>query len=262
MTPPRRRPGVAAIAIPVVVVAALTACSGGAADEAQVSAALAASRPVTFANDDGDRLAGRLFGPDDATAGVVLVHGLAADQRVWYPFADRLGDAGFRALTFNLRGVCPRADGGCSGGTASGDAAPADVRAAIAALRDDGVRRIALVGSSLGATAALIVAADDDERLATVVSLSGAVQIGRLAVGPDVLARVDEPKLFLAGTGDPAAAAAAEDFFNATLQPKRLEVLTTDDHGAEILRGNQSEQARNAILSWLAVYLAEEAAAA
>ena len=234
-----------------------TACSGDAADLAQVSAALEASSPTTFDNDAGRSLAGRLFGPDDAAAGVVLAHGFSASQETWFPFADRLGDEGFRVLTFNFRGYCPGGDGGCSEGQRSVDDAPADLRSAVDALRADGVSRIAVVGSSMGGTASLLVAADDGVELAAVVALSAPAQFEGLAVGPDQLAAIEEPKLFVAGTEDASAAATAQSFFDSSLQPKRLEILTTGDHGAEILRGNQGEQARNAILGWFDAYLTD-----
>jgi pimeloyl-ACP methyl ester carboxylesterase len=256
---PRRRRRLVAVALSSAALLAPAACSGRAADEAQVSAAIAASSPVTFETDDGRALAGRLFGPDDAVAGVVLAHGYSADQRTWYPFADRLGDEGYRVLTLDLRGYCPGGDGGCSEGERSVPDAPVDLRAAIDALRADGVARIAVVGSSMGGTAALVLAADEEVDLGAVVALSAPVQFQGLAVGPDTLARIDEPKLFLAGTEDATAADDAQELFGGSGQPKGLEILTTGDHGADILRGNQGEQARTAILRWLEVHLAEPA---
>ncbi len=254
----RRRPPGRAAAISLVVAAALvSACSGDAADRAQVSAALEVSTPTTFENDAGRQLAGRLFGPDGAAAGLVLAHGLSANQESWFPFAARLGDEGYRVLTFNFRGYCPGGDAGCSEGKRSVDDTPADLRSAIDALRDDGVSRIAVVGSSMGGTATLLVAADAGVDLAAVVALSAPAQFEGLAVGAAELAAIDEPKLFIAGTEDATAAATSQSFFDSSFQPKRLEILTTGDHGAEILRGNQGEQARNAILGWLDVYLAE-----
>jgi pimeloyl-ACP methyl ester carboxylesterase len=256
VTPRRSRRLVRAAIVLVVVALAMSACSSDAADEAQVAEALAASTPTTFENADGRALAGRLFGPADAGVGVVLAHGFSADQEDWFPFADRLGDAGYRVLTFNFRGYCPGGDAGCSEGRRSVADAPADLRSAIDALRADGVSRIAVVGSSMGGTAGLIVAADTD--LEAVVALSAPAQFEGLAVGGDVLAAVEEPKLFIAGTEDAAAAATAQTLFDSSLQPKRLEILTTGDHGAEILRGNQGELARNAILGWFDAYLADD----
>ncbi len=91
-------------------------CCTGRADEVE-RFALERSTAVTCTSADGVRLSGRVFGSDDATAGVVLAHMQPADQTSWYAFAERLGDAGYRALTFDFRGYCPGGDAGCSEGT-------------------------------------------------------------------------------------------------------------------------------------------------
>ena len=135
------------------------------------------------------QLAGRLFGPADARAGVVLAHMLPADQRAWYPFAQRLAEQGFRVLTFDFRGYCPGGDGGCSEGTKQVDAAPSDLQAAVDRLRADGVDRVGIAGASMGGTAALLVAAEDPRGIPAVVSVSAPQVIDRLAVGPEVLTR-------------------------------------------------------------------------
>ena len=64
-----------------------SACHQGEAIRKQ---AIADSRAVTFQTSDGVELAWRVFGPADATAGVVLAHMLPADQSSWFEFADRL----------------------------------------------------------------------------------------------------------------------------------------------------------------------------
>lgn len=72
-----------------------------------------------------------------------------------------------------------------------------------------------------------------------------------LIAGPGVLQTVSAAKLFLAGNVDGNAAATAQAFYDETLQPKRVEILTTGDHGTGILEGNQGEIARTLITSWL-----------
>ena len=118
--PARTRSCTAILAIAL----SLAACAGGPSS----GAAVGASTPVTFTTADGVKLDGRLFGPSEARAGVVLAHMLPADQRSWYPFAQRLGNLGFRVLTFNFRGYCPGGDGGCSEGSKQITAAPADLQ--------------------------------------------------------------------------------------------------------------------------------------
>ena len=243
---------VMAIAVTALI---LTSCGGG--SSAASSAAVDASQAVTFRTSDGVQLAGRLFGPAGATSGVVLAHMLPADQRSWYPFAQRLADQGFRVLTFNFRGYCPGGDGGCSEGTKQVDAAPIDVQAAVDLLRADGVGRVGIGGASMGGTAALLAAGADPRGIAAVVALSAPQAIEGLAIGPEVLQRVTGAKLYIAGLGDPAGAVAAADAMAAmSPQPAREEIVTDDAHGTDLLSSAQGERVQELIEQWFAEWLA------
>lgn len=50
--------------------------------------------------------------------------------------------------------------------------------------------------------------------------------------------------------GDPAAQA----FTDQARAPRRLEIVTSDDHGTDLVTGNQAEIVRNLLLSQLAQY--------
>lgn len=244
------------VAVAVVLVAAAFLATACGDREAEVQRfAIERSDPVTFRSADGVKLSGRLFGPDDAPAGVVLAHMLPSDQTSWFAFAERLGDAGYRALTFNFRGYCPGSDAGCSKGEKNPTAAWQDVQGAVAYLRDQGVQRVGLVGASMGGTASLVVAGQPGSQIDAVAALSAPASIDGLAVTPEVLQQLIAAKLFLAGNGDASAAQTAQDFFNTSLQPKRVEILPSNDHGTDLLTGNQSENARTLLSSWLQQYL-------
>lgn len=217
--------------------------------------ALSDSHPVTFRTSDGVQLAGRLFGPDTAGAGVVLSHMVPSDQSAWFDFADRLGVAGYRVLTFDLRGVCPGGDAGCSMGSKAPQGAWQDVLAAQTYLRTQGVTRIALIGAGLGGTASLVAAAQPASGLEAVITLSAAASADGLSAGPDVMQTVTAAKLFLAGDDDTLGADSAQAFYDSSLPPKDVELLTTTDQGTDLLTGNQGEKTRNLILGWLARYL-------
>lgn len=223
--------------------------------EAIRTQALSDSRAVEFESTDGVRLAGRLFGPEGATAGVVLAHMMPADQSSWFDFADQLGGLGYRTLTFDFRGYCPGGDAGCSQGDKDISAIWQDVAGAVEFLRTQGVRRIGLVGASMGGTASLVYASQSGSNIDAVVTLSAPDAVEGLTAGPDVLQTVSAAKLFLAGSVDGNAAATAQAFFDETLQPKRVETLTTGDHGTDILEGNQAEFARNLITDWLGLHV-------
>jgi dienelactone hydrolase len=238
-----------------VLMGTLVACAGS-GSSATTSAAVAASEEVSFTTGDGVGLSGRLFGPEDASAGVVLAHMLPADQTAWYGFAQRLADIGYRVLTFNFRGYCPGGDGGCSEGAKEVDAAPTDLTAAVAFLRDRGVSRVGIAGASMGGTAALLVAADDQRGIPAIVAVSAPQVISSLAVTQEVLQEAPGAKLFIAGLGDPSGAAtAATEMEGVSPQPKRLEVVTADAHGTDLLDSSQGERVRQLIEQWFARYL-------
>ena len=168
----------------------LPACHQGAKIREQ---ALADSEAVMFASIDGVQLAGRLFGPDTATAGVVLAHMQPADQSSWFDFADQLGGLGLSGADVRLPRVLPgrrrrvlRGDEGRR--RRSGRTWPAPW----GYLRTQGVRRIGLVGASMGGTASLVVRlAEPAHAIDAVVTLSAPDAIDGLTAGPDVLQAVD-----------------------------------------------------------------------
>jgi len=237
----------------LLLVAAVTvaiSCTAG-----PTTPALSGSTEVSFATADGVRLAGRLFGPQDSSAGIVLAHMLPADQSSWYPEAEHLAGQGYRVLTFDLRGYCPGGDAGCSQGTKDLNAAPTDLAAALSFLRSNGPQRVALVGASVGGIASLIVASQQTN-IPAVVTLSAPQVIDSLSAGTEVLASITGAKLFIAGLGDPAGAAqAAENLDAQSPDPKRLEIVPTDDHGTDLLTGGQGTHVTQLIDAWLTQFL-------
>jgi pimeloyl-ACP methyl ester carboxylesterase len=213
------------------------------------------SREITFDSADGVTLAGRLFGPDEGSAGVVLAHMFPADQSSWYAFADRLAGEGYRVLTFDFRGYCPGGDAGCSEGEKRIPDIWQDVVGAMDALRSEGVSRIALIGASMGGTASLVAASKEGEDVDAIVTLSAPTSFEGLVADPETVSQLTAAKLFIAGQADTAAAEAVEVLYAEALQPKRPLILTTEDHGTDILAGNQAGIASTEILSWLDRYL-------
>jgi dienelactone hydrolase len=130
-----------------------------------------------------------------------------------------------------------------------------DVQGAVEFLRSQGVRDVGLVGASMGGTASLVVASELGDEIAVVITLSAPDAIDGLAATPETLQRITAAKLHLAGVSDGSAAQVAQGFYDQGLPPKRVEILTTGDHGTDLLTGNQAEIARNLILGWLAQHL-------
>lgn len=200
-------------------------------------------REVRFPADDGVELAGELRGEGDR--GVVLTHAFGSDRSAWDRLATELADEGYLTLAFDLRGF------GGSDGARDVEAAPQDVLAAVAALREEGARSIVLIGASAGGSASLVAAAGPEVALEGVVTLSAPSLFLGLEVSPEVAAAVEEPKLLIAGDRDSTARATAQTLFEAAPPPKRMEIVASSEHGTALLDGQRGSFVRNLILDFL-----------
>ena len=197
---------------------------------------------VRFETDDGIVLTGEFRGT--GTAGVVLAHAFPEDRGSWADFAELLQGKGYLTLAFDFRGY------GDSAGERDVAEIWRDVLAASARLRARGADRIVLIGASMGGTASLIAASRTT--VDGVIALSAPTTFMGLSAPPEVLAAIDEPKLFLAAEGDASAATSAQALYEQSSGAKRVEVVTGDGHGTELLEGGQTEVVRNLILQFLA----------
>lgn len=228
-----------AVAAACALASLLGACAGGASGPR-----VSAGRIVRFTTDDGVRLTGELRG--GGTTGVILSHMFPTDRASWDEFADLLAAEGYVALTYDFRGY------GDSEGERTVSDMWRDVLAAIGFIRGRGVGRVVLIGASMGGTASLVAAARED--VAGVVSLSGASTFMGLLAPPEALRAIAEPKLFIAAEGDASAAGTAQHFYANSPPPKRVEIVTGDDHGTDLLTGTQGETVRRFILEFLRQY--------
>lgn len=224
----------------------LAACGGPGAPD------LEGSRAVTFESRDGVALEGRLFG--EGSTAVVLSHMRPADQRSWFAFANRLADQGYLVLTYDFRGYCPGGEGGCSQGDLQISEIWQDVLGAIEFVRSQGATTVALVGASMGGTASLVAAGQQGSDVEVVVTLSAPTSIEGLDADAALLQRVDANKLFIAGVGDAAAAASAEQLYEIAPPPKRPEIVPADDHGTDLLTGSRGEAVQRIIETYLAQF--------
>ncbi len=235
------------LAVGLALVIVLPACNRG---QEQHRADLRDSTPVSFESADGVHLEGRLFGRGNHV-GVVLSHMLPSDQTSWWDLADRLAAEGYLALTYDFRGYCPGGNAGCSSGSKDVSAIWHDVLGAIAFVRSRGADRVMLVGASMGGTASLVAAAEPDQEIAAVITLSAPVSIEGLVADANVLTRVTGGKLFIAGVGDAQAAQSAEALYEQAPPPERIDIVPADDHGTDLLTGSQGEVVTNDILGYL-----------
>src|SRR5262245_5130263 len=134
----------AALAVPLLVTAPL----------------VASPQRVTFKTDDGVTLSGTWYEPASRPGpAVILVHMLQKSRRDWDQFASRLAGEGIGALAFDLRG-----HGESSGSAQDYSGMVQDVRAArrfLGSRSDVTPSRVGIAGASMGATLAVMEAADD-----------------------------------------------------------------------------------------------------
>jgi pimeloyl-ACP methyl ester carboxylesterase len=154
-------PLVAALAV------ALAGCGGGGRPESQF-------HRVHFRASDGVLLDGRIFG-SGGRVGVVLVHmGRPGDSQAdWTESARLLSREGYVVLSFDRRGVCPRAGAGCSRGTDDYASSWRDVVGAVDFLGERGTQRSIVVGASIGAMSSLYAAAAHRIEPAGLIELAG-----------------------------------------------------------------------------------------
>ena len=218
---------------PPVVSTTLTAPTTPAAGQA--TAAPITSTPVSFVTDDDLTIKGRLFGSGETA--VVFAHMYPNDQQAWWPFAGEAAGRGYAALTFDFRGY------GETGGSKDIAHIDRDLAAAVRYLREEGYKRVILVGASMGGTAALKVAARDEFKglVEGVVAVSAPQSFQGLVAHDDV-ADIKVPMLFVASQGDGVAFESLEAFYERATGPKQQQVYSGNAHGTGLLEGEHAAE--------------------
>jgi pimeloyl-ACP methyl ester carboxylesterase len=194
--------------------------------------------PITLTTADGVRLAVNWGAPARADNAVVFLHGQGGTGVEWAPLASRAYNQGWMVEAVDLRG---------HGGSALDHALVAedwkamvqDVRAAVAHVRAQGARQVALVGGEVGANLAIEVAAED-RTIAAVAALSAGVNIKGL-LATDAVMRYDaRPLLLVVSSSDAYGLGSAQKLLAAARGPKRLETVDVDGRGTRLLGRNPS----------------------
>ena len=195
---------------------------------------------VRFTSQDGVKLKGYLFGRGDK--GVVLAHMYPTDQKSWRPFAEELADKGYRALTFDFRGY------GESAGQKEISLIDRDLLAAVLFLKGRGLKKVYLIGASMGGMAAIKVAAR--EPVAGVVTLGSPLSFQGLDAGADV-AKVKAPKLFIASERDPYNGQSAKTFYQRASGIKETLVFPSEAHGTFLFDTPHAAALKSALLKFI-----------
>jgi len=208
--------------------------------------AAAAGQPLQLRTADGVTIAGTLYQASGDAPAVVLVHMFTRTKDDWRPFAERLQAAGLTALAIDLRGH------GASGGVSTPAPAMAlDVQAAIGFLAGrSGVRGIAVVGASLGASAAIMAAAESPV-VRGVALLSPASDYRGVRIDAALRKYAARPMFLVASTEDPLAARTVRGLVGGAspvaAREQRLSLVAA--HGTQIL--DRDPDVATALVDWL-----------
>lgn len=186
-----------------------------------------AQRSVRFVTSDDDLLVDPLYG--HGATGVIFSTMLRASELDWGPVAQQFAARGYLALTYNYRG----SNG--SSGTFDTGKLPLDLTAAIEFMRHQGIRRLVLMGASIGGATTLITAAGVP--VDGIAVISGLSTWPDLSVTPDMLRAIECPKLFVYSALDDIAAD-MHTMYQEASPPKDEIVYSGADHGTSIFEGS------------------------
>jgi pimeloyl-ACP methyl ester carboxylesterase len=217
----------------LLIAAVATACAGTAvAPEHPTSTAPADTENVGIVvSEDEIVLSGHMFGAQNDVL-VILSHMVRSDQTAWFDTARKLAANGYAAFTYDFRGY------GDSEGGQDYDKLDDDLSAVVRYMEARGKHKIFLVGASMGGTASLVVAAQQD--VAGVVTISAPSEFAEqdaLAAVP----RITAPKLFIASEDDTAVMISMQELLEASGAPKESQTYSGDAHGTDLLQPDKSE---------------------
>ena len=203
-------------------------------------------QPIWLHTSDAQRLYAIRGGA--GPTGVVLVpESPPGDVCGWLPYAATLERAGMRVVAFDYRGT---GDSPVQRGR-SPFAYGRDLTAAVAQLRADGAKKVAVVGASFGGAVAMTYASGVD----AVVSLSGETALPQYHLDPlDAVSHLHAPLLIVGSRNDTylPIAGARELLHRAGSSAKRLVLYPGSWHGWQIVEdAPYARRARAVVLAWL-----------
>lgn len=210
---------------------------------AAVALAAQPAKDVKFNAEDGTSLSATFFEGQKDMPGIVLIHMLSGNRVDWRSYALALQEAGYHVLAVDLRGHGTSA-GGPFGFKQMNEVefrkTDQDVAASVSDLRQrpgvDG-SRIALVGASIGANAA-VIRCTQDPNIKAVVALSP----GRTYRGINAEAALPgckAPMFFVVSENDTYAANSARVMAKAAGDLVELKVLKGQEHGTNMLKSSK-----------------------
>ena len=212
-------------------------------------ASTAHAADVTLKTSDGVRVHAE-YKEGKGTTGVVLVHMLKRSSKDWRFFADKLNSAGMHTVAVDLRHHGANVPDGAS--TEIPEEAYGlmrhDVEAAVKHLRDKGCTEVAIVGASIGANLALLVAADDPE-ITNVVLLSPGLDYKGVSTESAIETYGERPVLIVVSKEDQYSARSGLLLDSMARGYHVLEIYDGAGHGTKML--NREPSLESLLISWL-----------
>lgn len=189
---------------------------------------------VNFTTEDDLTLSGNFFYTEGEIA-VLFVHMAGPnDQKNWIPFAEKVAERGFSALTFDMRCY---GESDCRGGTEPGWVTlNRDMLAAIKFLRDKGLQHIVCAGASMGGRAC--VTAAFDEELTGLIIISGTASDDPEKKNLNDMINPGMPKLFVVSESDPTVNRTADMtlLYEGSPDPKVFHTFPGTAHGTDFFK--------------------------
>jgi pimeloyl-ACP methyl ester carboxylesterase len=185
---------------------------------------------VRFPSGSRATIAGILLG--HGPVGIVFVHQSPGDVCDWMFYARRLAAKGYVVLPIDLNGFAASTPAPTSPVSPHWDR---DVAAAAGFLRQRGVRKVVLVGASLGGAVVVGAAAQITPAISAVIDLSGPTETS----GIDAVAaarRLRVPALYLASADDEFAVSVRRTYAATPVRLRRLLVVGGAGHGVGLLK--------------------------
>lgn len=190
---------------------------------------------------EAESLTADLYGELPARRAAILCHGQSWDAGGWKDIAPRFAARGVPALALNFRGY------GASTGSTTPASTVADLHAAKAWLKKQGVTELALVGASMGGHA--VLASSFERDIECVVSVSAPVEPVDDALSRKVTGR----KLFICANEDSLGAAPhVLHTFELCARPKTLLLFGATEHSIGMFHAPYGGEVIAAVLDFVA----------
>jgi pimeloyl-ACP methyl ester carboxylesterase len=193
---------------------------------------------LRFESRSGATVAGVLLG--SGPVGIVFAHQSPGDLCDWMFYARAFEAKGYVVLPFDMNGFGASTVAPTSPTRAYWDR---DVAAAAGVLRGHGVRKVVLIGASLGGTVVVAAAAGIKPAVSAVVDLSGPTE----SSGVDAVAaarRLRVPVQYVVADDDAYIADVRQTYRATPPRLRRLLVVTGGGHGVGLLLSDLQPHAR------------------